>query len=85
MLPEFIVSIDLGSERTAVLVGETVPGDTFRIIGASSEVVFTDLPVNDPKVRQPDITLARSILDWEPKVTLEQGLAATIDYFRTHR
>ncbi len=39
----------------------------------SSDVVFKELPVNDPKVRQPDITLARKVLDWEPKVELEDG------------
>ena len=41
------------------------------------------LPADDPKVRQPDITRARTLLHWEPKVTLEEGLLKTIDYFRT--
>ncbi len=56
-----------------------------RIIGADSEITFNELPVNDPKVRQPDISLARRILDWEPKVGLEDGLAETIDFFRARR
>lgn len=47
-----------------------------------SRVVYRDLPKDDPTRRRPDISLARSRLDWEPKVTLEEGLAATIDYFR---
>jgi len=53
-----------------------------RIIGSSSEIVFEPLPEDDPKVRQPDITRARELLAWEPKVTLEEGLAKTIEYFR---
>jgi dTDP-glucose 4,6-dehydratase len=45
--------------------------------------VFRPLPVDDPKVRQPDITKARTTLGWEPKVELEEGLVRTIEYFRS--
>src|SRR5215212_3140242 len=51
-------------------------------VGSRSEIVFQKLPVDDPKTRQPDITLARTRLGWEPKVALDEGLARTIDYFR---
>ncbi len=44
--------------------------------------MFRPLPTDDPKVRQPDITRARTLLGWEPKVPLEQGLTSTIDYFQ---
>ncbi|HXO21819.1 MAG TPA: UDP-glucuronic acid decarboxylase family protein [Thermoanaerobaculia bacterium] len=50
--------------------------------GSKSSIVFQPLPVDDPKTRQPDITLARTLLGWEPKVSLAQGLEATIAYFR---
>jgi dTDP-glucose 4,6-dehydratase len=50
--------------------------------GSSSRIVYKELPTDDPKVRQPDITRAKSLLGWEPKVGLEQGLESTIDYFR---
>ena len=53
-----------------------------RATGASSGIVFKPLPVDDPKIRQPDITRARSLLGWEPKVALEEGLARTLAYFR---
>ena len=53
-----------------------------EMVGADAELVFRDLPVNDPMQRKPDITKAQSILGWEPTISLEQGLAKTIDYFR---
>jgi dTDP-glucose 4,6-dehydratase len=53
-----------------------------KLTGSKSEIVFKPLPEDDPKVRQPDISLARRVLGWEPKVGLEDGLGMTIDYFR---
>jgi len=52
-----------------------------RLTNSSSEIIFTELPEDDPKVRQPDITKARSVLGWEPKVKLEEGLGKTIEFF----
>jgi nucleoside-diphosphate-sugar epimerase len=54
-----------------------------ELTGTSSEIVFRPLPVDDPKVRQPDITKARTKLGWEPKVELREGLVKTIEYFRS--
>ena len=45
-----------------------------KMTGSKSKIVFKPLPTDDPKVRQPDITRARTLLGWEPKVSLEQGL-----------
>lgn len=53
-----------------------------RATGSSSKIVYEALPVDDPKVRQPDITLARTRLDWAPRVQFDEGLARTIEYFR---
>jgi dTDP-glucose 4,6-dehydratase len=53
-----------------------------KMTGSKSKIVYQDLPEDDPKVRQPDITRARTLLKWEPKVALEQGLVTTIDYFK---
>jgi len=55
--------------------------EIIRITGSSSEVVFQPLPEDDPKVRQPDISLARRVLDWEPQVSLADGLKETIEFF----
>jgi dTDP-glucose 4,6-dehydratase len=57
-------------------------GEVLRLTGARGPIVERPLPVDDPKVRQPDITRARSELGWEPVVPLEEGLRRTIDYFR---
>jgi len=53
-----------------------------ELTGASSKFVFKDLPMDDPKQRQPDIRYAKKVLDWSPKIQLEEGLIKTIDYFR---
>lgn len=54
-----------------------------RLIKSSSKVIYKDLPVDDPKVRQPDITLAKKILKWEPKISVEDGLSKTIAWWKT--
>jgi dTDP-glucose 4,6-dehydratase len=59
--------------------------EVLRITGSASEIVFKPLPVDDPKVRQPDITLAREVLGWEPRVPLAEGLRETIADFASRR
>ena len=80
---DYVEPVNIGnpSEMTVLQFAREI----IRIIDSSSDVIFTELPVNDPKVRQPDNTLARRLLDWEPKVKLEDGLTDTIEYFRHHR
>ena len=53
-----------------------------KMTGSKSQVVFQPLPTDDPQVRKPDITRARTLLGWEPKVGLEEGLTSTIGYFK---
>jgi len=53
-----------------------------RQTGSKSRIVFRPLPTDDPKVRQPDISLAKKVLNWRPMISLEQGLSQTVAYFR---
>jgi nucleoside-diphosphate-sugar epimerase len=61
---------------------EEIARAIIRLTGSASRIVYRPLPEDDPKVRQPDITRARTLLGWEPKVPLEEGLEKTLEYFR---
>jgi UDP-glucuronate decarboxylase len=54
---------------------------TVSLIGSRSKIVHRPLPENDPKQRQPDISLAQQLLGWRPRIALKEGLAKTIAYF----
>jgi dTDP-glucose 4,6-dehydratase len=69
------VNIGNPDEFTLLELAEAV----VEVTGSSSEIVFEALPTDDPKVRRPDITLAREILGWEPQITLREGLRRTIE------
>jgi dTDP-glucose 4,6-dehydratase len=56
--------------------------EIIRLTGSKSRIIFCPLPQNDPKVRQPDITKAKTILEWEPKVSRQEGLRRTLQYFK---
>jgi dTDP-glucose 4,6-dehydratase len=73
------VNIGNPHEMTIEEIARTI----IRLTGSSSRLVYKPLPEDDPKVRQPDITRARTLLGWEPQVGLEDGLLKTLDYFRT--
>lgn len=72
--------LNLGNpdERTILELANVIKNKT----NSSSELVFEDLPEDDPKKRKPDITKAKNILGWEPKVSIDQGIDETIEYFR---
>lgn len=76
---DFTGPINLGNpdEFTIRELAETV----IELTGSSSEFIFLPLPSDDPRQRQPDISLARTVLDWEPTTVLRSGLTSTIDYF----
>ncbi len=78
---DFTGPINIGNpgEFTMLELAETV----IRLTGSNSKLRFEPLPQDDPQQRRPDISLARSTLEWEPKVTLDDGLKETIAYFRT--
>jgi dTDP-glucose 4,6-dehydratase len=68
------VNIGNPEEMTLLQLAETI----LRVTGSQSEIVYEALPVDDPQVRQPDITRARQVLGWEPEIRLEDGLARTV-------
>jgi dTDP-glucose 4,6-dehydratase len=80
MMSDTPLPVNIGNPRemTMLQFAEAVQ----KAAGSRSKIVFKPLPEDDPKQRQPDITRARGILKWEPKVPLEEGLATTIEYFR---
>jgi len=80
MLSDVNEPVNIGNPRemTIAQIAETI----VRMTGSSSRLVYRDLPMDDPKVRQPDITRATTLLQWEPNVELQQGLERTIEYFR---
>jgi dTDP-glucose 4,6-dehydratase len=89
-LVDGIIKLMLSSENDPVNIGNPVEMTIKQIAetiitmtGSSSKIVYRPLPTDDPKQRRPDITRARTLLGWEPKVQLEEGLIKTIEYFRT--
>ena len=73
--------INLGNPRELSLLD--MARKCIELTGSRSRIVFKRLPTDDPKVRQPDIRLARRLLRWSPKVGLDQGLKRTVSYFRS--
>lgn len=73
------VNIGNPSEITISQFAEEI----IKLTGTNQKVCYHDLPVNDPKQRKPDISKAKSILDWEPKISREKGLEITYDYFKS--
>ena len=78
--PGFTGPVNLGNpgEFTMLELAEKV----LALVGGKSKLAFHPLPIDDPKQRQPDISLAKAELGWEPKVALDDGLKETVAYFR---
>jgi dTDP-glucose 4,6-dehydratase len=77
---DFHEPVNIGNPREMTI--KQFAEEIIRIIGTKSGIEYRPLPVDDPKVRQPDITRARTVLGWEPKVDFDEGIKKTIDYFR---
>lgn len=80
LLSDYHLPVNIGNPNEISLLD--FAKEIQRLIGGTSEIVFEDLPKDDPKQRQPDITKAKQILGWEPKVDRSEGLKITLDYFR---
>jgi dTDP-glucose 4,6-dehydratase len=78
---DYHLPVNIGNphEMTVLEFAEKI----LELTGSKSPIVYKPLPEDDPQVRQPDISRAKKLLDWEPKVALEEGLIKTIEYFRS--
>src|SRR5947209_4200193 len=89
-LVDGIIRLMLSSENDPVNIGnphemtiKEIAETIIRMTGSKSRIIYKPLPTDDPKQRRPDITRAQTLLHWQPKVHLEEGLVKTIEYFRT--
>jgi dTDP-glucose 4,6-dehydratase len=82
LLSDYSKPVNIGnpSEITLLQFAEEV----IALTGSKSKIVYEPLPQDDPKQRQPDITKAKQILGWEPKVDRHEGLKRTLEYFKLH-
>ena len=81
MLSDLNDPVNIGNPAEMTI--EEIARVIIEMTGSTSKIVYKPLPEDDPKVRKPDITRARTLLGWEPKVDLRTGLTSTIEYFRT--
>ena len=80
MMSDFVEPVNVGNpdEMSVLEFAEKV----IEITGSNSRIIFEDLPLDDPKVRRPDISRAKDVLGWELKVGLDEGLEKTVEYFK---
>lgn len=81
LLSDYHLPVNIGNPVEITI--KQAADEVIKITGTNSKVIYLNLPKDDPKVRQPDITKAKEILDWEPKVGRAEGLQLTYDYFKT--
>jgi len=81
MLSDEHYPVNLGNPREMTIL--EFANEIRKMTGARSEIVFEPLPEDDPRQRRPDISKARRLLGWEPRVSLEEGLQPTVEYFRS--
>jgi dTDP-glucose 4,6-dehydratase len=79
-MSDFHEPVNIGNPREMTI--KQFAEEIIRITGTTSQIEYRPLPVDDPKVRQPDIGRAKKVLNWEPKVAFEDGIKTTIDFFR---
>lgn len=87
---EGLFKLLLSDENEPVNIGnpeeisvQSIAEEIVKLTGSKSEIIYEELPVDDPKIRQPDISKAKNKLGWEPNVSREEGLQKTIDYFKS--
>jgi dTDP-glucose 4,6-dehydratase len=81
MMSDYHLPVNVGNPREMTIreFAEAIR----EMTGTTSGIEHKELPVDDPKIRQPDITRAKALLGWEPRVEFEDGIRKTIEYFRS--
>lgn len=75
-----VLPVNIGNPEEITI--EDFAKEVIQITNSKSKIIYKDLPVDDPQVRQPDISKAKTLLNWSPKVSREEGLKTTLDYFK---
>jgi dTDP-glucose 4,6-dehydratase len=80
MMSDYAMPVNIGNPEELTMLD--LAKEIIALTGSSSKIIFQELPTDDPKVRQPDITKAKTLLGWEPKISRHEGLERTVAYFR---
>jgi len=78
---DYVEPINIGNPEEITILD--FAKEIIELTGSDSEIIFEELPKDDPQVRQPDITKAKEVLDWEPKYDRREGIVKTFDYFKS--
>ena len=81
LMSDYTLPVNIGNpvENTILDFAKVI----IKMTGTKSRIIYKPIPVDDPKQRCPDITKAKKLLHWEPKVALAEGITRTIEYFKT--
>lgn len=80
LMSDVVEPVNIGNPEEISVI--KMAQEIISLTNSSSKIVFKDLPVDDPRVRQPDITRAKTLLDWQPAIPLQEGLKLTFEYFK---
>ena len=80
LLSDYVYPVNIGNPDEITI--KAFAEEIVKLAGTKQKIIYKDLPQNDPLQRQPDITLAKKILDWEPKVDRHEGMKRTYAYFK---
>lgn len=81
LLSDYVYPVNIGNPNEITI--KDFAEEIIKLTGTKQKTIYKDLPLNDPKQRQPDITLAKRILEWEPMINRAEGLKTTYNYFKT--
>jgi dTDP-glucose 4,6-dehydratase len=80
LLSDYIYPVNIGNPNEITI--KDFAQEIIKLTGTDQKIIYKDLPVNDPLQRQPDISLAKKTLNWQPKVDRSEGMKITFDYFK---